>query len=119
MIFSKHPIFSTYSHQTNSETRRDTQVSDRVKRKKPYRLLSKSSKKDPNSAYNRIKRLDYSEKDYFDKEKLPSLRLVSQTPDYSEVKSRVRFTQIDTFRDHQSTSPLRVTLHDKVRNELL
>jgi len=119
MIFSKHPIFSTYSHQTNSETRRETQISERIVRKKTYRLLSKSSKKDQNSAYNRIKRLENLDQDYLVENKLPNLRLATQTPDYSDVKSRVKFIQIDTFRDHQTASPLKVTLYDKVRNELL
>lgn len=90
MIFSKNPIFSTYSNQTDYETKRNTPNLDRNKNN-TYRLLSNRSKKDPNSTYNRIFRLQNSNREVQEKKNHKNLRILAKTPDYSEVKSRVRF----------------------------
>lgn len=90
MIFGQNPIFSTYSNQTDFETKRNTPTLDRIE-KKTYRLLSNRSKKDPNSTYNRILRFQNSSREVQERKKQSNLRILSKTPDYSEVKSRVRF----------------------------
>lgn len=90
------PIFSTFSH-VNYDTMKSTPHPKTPNRgkdtriKRQYRLFSPASKKDQNSTYNRILRLEKSSKDVTPKKKASQLRYYAKTPDFNEIKSRVKF----------------------------
>jgi hypothetical protein len=121
---SQPPIFSTFS-QINIESQKSTPKvthpqNPKVSRiKRQYQLFSPACKKNQNSTYNRMLRLQNSSKEILSNKKEGQVRYFAKTPDYGDVKSKVILIQIDSFRDRPGSTHYKVNLQDKVRNELL